>query len=91
MEVTEKNLKQVELAEEFLRSLGFVEFHVRYHGSVARIEVADDDFEKIAKNRRKIADKFKGIGFKFVALDLQGFRSGALNEILTEEQKQKNR
>ena len=91
LEVTEKNLKQVELAEEFLRSLGFVEFRVRHHGSVARIEVADDDFEKIAKNRRKIADKFKGIGFKFVALDLQGFRSGALNEILTEEQKQKNR
>ncbi len=90
LEVTEENLKQVELAEDYLRSLGFVEFRVRHHGSVARIEVADDDFEKIAKIRRKIADKFKETGFKFVALDLQGFRSGALNEVLTEEQKQKN-
>jgi uncharacterized protein len=90
LEVTEDNLKQVELAEEFLRSLGFVEFRVRHHGSVARIEVADDDFEKIAKNRREIADKFKETGLKFVALDLSGFRSGALNEVLTEEQKQKN-
>ncbi len=90
LEVTEENLKQVELAEDFLRSMGFVEFRVRHHGSVGRIEVNDKDFEKIAKNREMIAGRFKEIGFKFVALDLQGFRSGALNEVLTEEQKQKN-
>lgn len=90
LQVTEENLKQVEHAEDFLRAMGFVEFRVRHHGSVGRIEVIDEDFEKVAKNRKKITDKFKEIGFKFVALDLQGFRSGALNEVLTEEQKQKN-
>jgi uncharacterized protein len=90
LEVTEENLKQVELAEDFLRSMGFVEFRVRHHGSVGRIEVIDKDFEKIAKIREMVVGKFKEIGFKFVALDLQGFRSGALNEVLTEEQKQEN-
>jgi len=91
LEVTEENLKQVEQAEEFLRSMGFVEFRVRHHGTVARIEVAGEDFKKIATNRKAITEKLKQIGFKFIALDLQGFRSGALNEALTEQQKQKNK
>ena len=90
LEVTEENLKQVELAEDFLRSMGFIEFRVRHHGNVARIEVTDDDFDKIAHHRKKITARLKEIGFKFVAMDLQGFRTGALNEALTEEQKKKN-
>lgn len=91
LEVTEENLKQVELAEEFLRSLGFVEFRVRHHGDTARVEVSEDVFEKVTKHRKKIASKLKEIGFKFIALDLEGFRSGALNEVLSDEEKQKNR
>ena len=87
LEVTEENLKQVELAEDFLRSLGLVEFRVRHHGAIARIEVKDEDFEKITKHRKKITSKLKEIGFKFVAMDLQGFRSGALNETLSKEEK----
>jgi uncharacterized protein len=90
LEVTEEKLKQVELSEDFLRSMGFVEFRVRHHGNMARIEVTDDDFEKISHHRKKITVRLKEIGFKFVAMDLQGFRSGGLNEALTEEQKKKN-
>ena len=92
IEVTEQRLRQVDGAEEFLRQLGLVEFRVRHHDIVARIEVNPQDFEKVTKepNRSKIIDKLKSLGFKFVTIDLQGFRSGSLNEPLSDEEKQKN-
>ena len=92
LEITDQRLKQVELAEDYLRSLGLVEFRVRHHDTVARIEVKDEDFEKAATepNRSKIVEKLKTLGFKFVSLDLQGFRTGSLNETLSESEKQKN-
>jgi uncharacterized protein len=92
LEVTEQRLKQVEEAEDFLRSLGLVEFRVRHHDTIARIEVKSGDIEKIAAEpaRSKIVDKLKSLGFKFVTIDLQGFRSGSLNEPLSEEEKRKN-
>lgn len=92
LEVTEARLKQVEEAEDFLRMLGLVEFRVRHHETVARIEVHGEDIEKVTAepNRTKILEKFKGIGFKYVTLDLQGFRSGSLNESLTEDEKKRN-
>ena len=93
LEVTEEKLKQIEQAEDFLRSLGFVEFRVRHHGDTARIEVLPGRIEKIACKsvRERIVKKLKSLGFKFVSLDLQGFRSGALNETLTEQEKEQNR
>jgi uncharacterized protein len=90
MEITEQKLKQIEQAEEFLKSLGFVEFRVRYHDQVARIEVHEKDIAKIVKNRKKIAEKLKSLGFKYVSVDLEGFRSGSLNEMLSQEEKKKN-
>ena len=90
MEITEKKLKQIEQAEEFLKSLGFVEFRVRYHDQVARIEVHEKDIAKIVENRKKIAEKLKSLGFKYVSVDLEGFRSGSLNEMLSQEEKKKN-
>jgi uncharacterized protein len=89
LEVTEQRLNQIEQAEDFLRSLGFVEFRVRHHGDIARIEVLPGQIEKIACKsvRERIVKKLKSLGFKFVSLDLQGFRSGALNETLTEQEK----
>jgi uncharacterized protein len=92
LEVTEQRLKQIDRAEEFLRSLGLVEFRVRHHDTIARIEVHQQDIDKITKEpaRSKIIDKLKSLGFKFVTIDLQGFRSGSLNEPLTEEQKRKS-
>lgn len=90
LEISAKRLNQIEQAEAFLQSLGLVEFRVRHHDTVARIEVKLEDMEKIMKAREQIIEKLKAIGFKFVSLDLQGFRSGALNESLTEEEKQQN-
>lgn len=92
LKITEDRLKQVEQAEDFMRELGFVEFRVRHHDTIARIEVRAEDLNKLISepNRQKIIDKLKSIGFKFVAVDLQGFRSGSLNETLTDSQKQFN-
>lgn len=92
LEVTEQRLRQIDLAETYLRSLGFVEFRVRHHDTVARIEVNPKDIEKVTSEpaRSQIVEKMKSLGFKFVTVDLQGFRSGSLNEPLTEEQKQKS-
>lgn len=90
LEVTEQRLKQVELAEVFLGELGFVEFRVRHHDTVARVEVKPEDMEKVTTepSRSLIVEKLKSLGFKYVTVDLQGFRSGSLNELLTEDQKQ---
>lgn len=92
LEVTEERLNQIDRAEDYLKSLGLDTLRVRHHGDTARIEVPQSDITKIAEEstRKKIVEKFKEIGFKYISLDLQGFRSGALNETLTEEQKRPN-
>jgi uncharacterized protein len=92
LEVTEGRLKQIEEAEDFLRELGLAEFRVRHHDTVARIEAHSDDMEKVTNepNRSKIVEKLKSLGFKFVTVDLQGFRSGSLNIVLSEEEKRKS-
>jgi uncharacterized protein len=89
LEVTEQRLKQIDQAEAFLRALGLVEFRVRHHDAVARIEVHPKDIGKITTEpfRSQIVEKLKSLGFKFVTVDLQGFRSGSLNEVLTEKEK----
>lgn len=93
LEVTAQRLKQVEEAEDFLRTLGLVEFRVRHHDTIARIEVNPKNIAAVTTEpaRSQIIEKLKSIGFKFVTIDLQGFRSGALNESLSEEEKRKNR
>ncbi|MHC4173691.1 MAG: hypothetical protein ACYST5_12210 [Planctomycetota bacterium] len=92
LEITEQRLKQVEEAEDFLRSLGLVEFRVRHHDTIARLEVNPQDIEKVTIGpvRSQIVEKLKTLGFKFVTVDLQGFRSGSLNEPLSEEEKRKS-
>jgi uncharacterized protein len=89
LEVTEQRLRQIDQAETFLRSLGFVEFRVRHHDSVARIEVRPAEIARIMAEpvRSKVVEQLKSLGFQFVTLDLQGFRSGSLNESLSQEQK----
>lgn len=91
LEITERRLKQIEEAEDFLRTFGLVEFRVRHHDCLARIEVHPEDMDKIMAepNRSRIVEKLKALGFKYVTVDLQGFRSGSLNELLTEEEKRK--
>ncbi len=84
LEITEDRLKQVEQAEEFLKTLGLVEFRVRHHDTIARIEVHPEDIEKITNEpaRSQIIAEIKSLGFKYVTVDLQGFRSGSMNELL---------
>ena len=89
LEVTEQRLKQIDHAETFLRTLGLVEFRVRHHDTIVRIEVHPKDVEKITMEpfRSQIVEKLKSLGFKYITLDLQGFRSGAMNEVLSEGEK----
>jgi uncharacterized protein len=93
LEITERRLKQVEEAEEVMRELGLVEFRVRHHDTIARIEVHPKDMDKImgGANRSRIVEKLQELGFKYVTIDLQGFRSGSLNELLTEDEKAEDR
>lgn len=82
--ISVKSLQRVEKAEEFLRDLGLSEFRVRDHGDIARIEVSADLISSTADNgsRNKIIEKFKSLGYKYIALDLEGYRSGSMNEML---------
>jgi len=92
LEVTEERLRQVEEAEDFLKSLGLAEFRVRHHDTAARIEAHAEDMPKVTMepNRSRIVEKLKSIGFKYVTVDLEGFRSGSLNESLTEDEKRES-
>lgn len=80
--ITNARLRQVEECETFLREQGFSTFRVRYHETVARIEVADRDLPRLIAQplRDQVIARFKSSGFTYVALDLQGFRSGSMNE-----------
>jgi uncharacterized protein len=80
--VTIGRLSKIEAGEEFLRSLGLIEFRLRVHGDLARIEVAKPEMHRILSDDsfEKITNKIKSLGFRYVTLDLEGFRSGALNE-----------
>jgi uncharacterized protein len=76
-------LKMIEEAEEFIRGLGVEQVRVRYHGSVARIETSPEGMDNIWRNRRVIGEMLKKIGFFYVTLDLEGYRSGSMNEPLS--------
>ena len=75
------NLKKIERSENFLSDLGFLNFRVRMHGDLAKIEVSEDDFVKFSNHqlRQTIIKNFKKFGFKFVSLDLMFFSSGNLS------------
>jgi len=80
-EINLERLKKVGACEVFLKELGFREFRVRYHGDLARIEASQNEIHRLFDQsiREAIVKKFKEVGFNFVSLDLQGFRSGSLN------------
>lgn len=86
--ITSEKLAMVEKGEELLFDLGFkqvrVRIHESHHGNIARIEVFPEDIEKIAteKTRVIIAEEFKKIGFAYTSLDLTGYRTGSMNEVL---------
>jgi len=79
--ITPERVGQVGLAEESLRGLGFRTLRVRYHGSVARIELGEQEFERATGALRdEVVRLVKEAGFTYVAIDLQGYRTGAMNE-----------
>ena len=79
-EITEQKLRMVDKAEQLL--LGFHQLRVRIHGEIARIEVLPDEFEKILCFRERVTRAFKEYGFQYVTMDLQGYRTGSMNETL---------
>ena len=81
-EISKSNLAMVEQAEELLHALGFRQVRVRWQGSVARIEAPESRIEEICKPevRTRIVAGLKEIGFRYVALDLRGYRTGSMNE-----------
>ncbi len=83
--ITAEKLRQVDAAEAFVRSLGFRQFRVRHHDRLARLELAPDEIALLWENGRHaaIVKRFRELGYGYVTLDLQGFRSGSANEVLT--------
>ncbi|HHV28511.1 ATP-dependent sacrificial sulfur transferase LarE [Acetivibrio mesophilus] len=82
--ITEEKLQRVDKAEQFLIDLGFGQVRVRHHGSLARIEVKDEDFDRFMDKqiRNSVYLRFKELGFIHVSLDLMGYRTGSMNEEL---------
>lgn len=83
-EINLERLKKVGACEVFMKELRFREFRVRYHGDLARIEISRNEIERIFEPsiRDAVVKRFKEVGFNYVSVDLQGFRSGSLNEVL---------
>lgn len=88
-EITEKKLMMVDKAEQYLLDLGFDQLRVRIHGNIARIELLPKEFSKFMeeKTRDDVYMRFKEIGFTYVTLDVKGYRTGSMNETLSEDEK----
>lgn len=88
LRVTDERLTMIERAEAIIQGFGVRQSRVRHHDGLARIEVAPDELPKVldAKTLAEISDQFKQIGFDVVTLDLDGYRSGRLDEILSNEE-----
>jgi uncharacterized protein len=82
--VTAETLNKIARGEQYLHSLGFRQLRLRHHGDIARIELDQEDMVKIItpEIRQDIVTKLKALGYKYVALDLTGYRTGSLNEVL---------
>ncbi|WP_102346574.1 ATP-dependent sacrificial sulfur transferase LarE [Bacillus sp. Marseille-P3661] len=88
--ITQKAIDQLDIAENLLIELGFYQVRVRHHDKIARIEVMPEDFPKILEHHEHIHSELKKVGFQYVTLDLQGYRTGSMNEILKAGNKNAN-
>ena len=75
-------MKRVEKGEKFLKNLGFVNVRLRDYGKLARIEVEKEKIKRLFENRRRVIKKLKSLGYTYITVDLEGFRSGSMNEVL---------
>ncbi len=82
--ITKERLAMVERGEQLLQELGFLQYRVRIHGRMARIEVLPEDFPRLLQEetRNQITEKFREYGFAYAAMDLKGYRTGSMNEVL---------
>lgn len=82
--VTIERLSKVDRGEEILREFGFREFRVRHHDQLVRLEIAQAEMDRVMRKEvfQELAARFRELGFKYVTLDLEGFRSGSMNEVL---------
>ena len=82
--VTIERLSKVDRGEEILREFGFREFRVRHHDQLVRLEIAQSEMDRVMRKEvfQELAARFRELGFKYVTLDLEGFRSGSMNEVL---------
>jgi uncharacterized protein len=83
-EISPEKLRRIALAEEYLRSLGFQGFRVRDHGEIARLEFLPEDMKRLRDPRltAKIVRKLKSLSYAYVAMDMEGYRSGSMNEVI---------
>lgn len=80
--ITKEKLAQVDKGEGLLRSLGFQQFRLRHHGETTRIEINKDQFPLLIEKADEVVEKLKGCGYTYITLDLQGYRTGSMNETL---------
>lgn len=82
--ITREAVGQIDRAEQFLIRLGFSQVRVRHHGKTARIEIPSEEIESLLdpRTRSRVVKRLREIGYTYVTLDLQGFRSGSMNEVL---------
>lgn len=81
--ITKEKLDQVAAAETFLRSLGLRELRCRHHGDTARIEVPPTEFTLLLEHSVRVVEELKRLGFRWITMDLAGFKSGGLNDVLS--------
>ena len=81
--ITKDGVVRVGQGEDYLRSLGLKQFRLRDHGTVARIEIEMEQLELLLKNLPAITEQLKAIGYQYITLDLEGYRTGSMNEVLT--------
>ena len=91
VEITAEKLQLIDRCEEFLRGMGFRVFRVRHHETLARIELGPDDLKRAlnSETAASLSTAFKKFGYQFVTLDLEGYRMGSANEVLSNQEKQK--
>jgi uncharacterized protein len=82
--ITTELLARIEQAEEGLRRLGIRQVRVRHHGALARVEVEPEDFACLLEHREAVVQHLRALGYTYITLDLAGFRSGSLNQVLSE-------
>ncbi|MBI5893913.1 MAG: ATP-dependent sacrificial sulfur transferase LarE [Deltaproteobacteria bacterium] len=85
--ITQERLDKIDLCEIFLKELGFKQFRVRYHNETSRIEVSVEELRNFLSDSKRLAivKRFKEIGFTYITIDLQGYRTGSMNEVINKK------